>query len=118
MAIRFKIEGQYSMRVVKKKSLLAFFSFVDTETGLECFDWRLMKGTNGVFIGPPSRAFPELFTRFVALPDKAATALVLWTVHAYAHDMSVISPIGEGAFEIVHGNAFEKATGLALENAP
>ena len=59
MARRFKIEGQYSMRVVKKKNLLAFFSFVDTETGIEYFDWRLMKGANGIFIGPPNRSYEK-----------------------------------------------------------
>jgi DNA-binding cell septation regulator SpoVG len=74
MARRFKIEGQYSMKVVKKKSLLAFFSFVDTETGLEYFDWRLMKGTNGVFIGPPSRSYEKdgetRYSDYIRITDK------------------------------------------------
>lgn len=33
------------------------------------------------------------FTRFLALPDGAAPALALWTVHAHAHDASPVSPV-------------------------
>jgi putative DNA primase/helicase len=33
------------------------------------------------------------YKRFLALPDWAAEAMALWTVHAHAHDVSQISPI-------------------------
>jgi putative DNA primase/helicase len=35
----------------------------------------------------------EIFTRFLALPDGAAPALALWTLHAHAHDASPVSPV-------------------------
>jgi hypothetical protein len=44
---RFSFPGQYSMKVLNKKSLLAFFTFVDRETGLEFKDWRLQKRNDG-----------------------------------------------------------------------
>jgi putative DNA primase/helicase len=34
----------------------------------------------------------ETFTRFLALPNHAANALALWTLHAHAHDAAEISP--------------------------
>jgi putative DNA primase/helicase len=33
------------------------------------------------------------FERFLGLPDKAAEALALWTLHAHAHDASDVSPL-------------------------
>lgn len=33
-----------------------------------------------------------VFLRFLVLPDGAATALSLWTLHTYAHDVAVVSP--------------------------
>jgi hypothetical protein len=35
----------------------------------------------------------EVFSRFVALPEGAAWALALWTLHAHAHEASDISPL-------------------------
>lgn len=35
----------------------------------------------------------DTYRRFVALPDGAATALALWTVHAHAHDAVYCSPL-------------------------
>jgi hypothetical protein len=43
-----------AMRVINKKSLLAFFDFVDNELGLEFKDWKLMKGQHGMFVGSPN----------------------------------------------------------------
>lgn len=37
--------------------------------------------------------FAETFTRFLALPDGAATALSLWAFHAHSHDTSSVSPV-------------------------
>lgn len=38
-------------------------------------------------------ALEGTFTTYLALPDGAATALALWTVHAHAHDASPVSPV-------------------------
>lgn len=35
----------------------------------------------------------ESFTRYASLPEGGATALALWTLHTYAHDAALISPI-------------------------
>jgi hypothetical protein len=51
---RFTFPGQYAMRVIDKDQLLAFFTFVDTETGLEYRDWKLMTGSNGRYVGSPT----------------------------------------------------------------
>lgn len=41
-------------------NLLAFFSFVDNETGLEYSNWRLVQGANGVFVSSPFQTYqPE-----------------------------------------------------------
>lgn len=42
------------IRVQNEGTLLAFFSFVDNDTGLEYQDWRLIDGKNGPFAASPS----------------------------------------------------------------
>lgn len=48
-----QIGKKSSLRIIHKNSLLAFFNFVDTETGLEYKDWKLMAGKHGNFVGSP-----------------------------------------------------------------
>jgi putative DNA primase/helicase len=38
-------------------------------------------------------ALSETFTRYLALPDGAADAMALWTIHTYALDVAFVSPI-------------------------
>lgn len=58
---RFKFEGKYAMRVMKKGkgNLLAYFNVVDTELGIEFRDCRLIEGKNGVFVGAPFREYKD-----------------------------------------------------------
>lgn len=35
----------------------------------------------------------EVFSRYIVLPQGAAAALALWTLHSHAHDASAVSPI-------------------------
>jgi hypothetical protein len=37
-------------------------------------------------------ALEAVFLRFLVLPDGAATALALWTLHTFAHDAAAVSP--------------------------
>ena len=53
---RFFIPEKF-FRVQKRDTLLAFFSFVDNETGLEYTNWRLLQGTKGPFVGAPSETY-------------------------------------------------------------
>jgi hypothetical protein len=53
---RFTIKtrnGRPALRIVNKKSLLAFFDFQDNETGLVFKDFRLLQGVNGFFVSSP-----------------------------------------------------------------
>ena len=38
-------------------TLLAYFTFVDNETGLEYSNWRLVTGSNGVFVSSPFETY-------------------------------------------------------------
>lgn len=42
-------------RVQNKENLLAYFDFIDTETGLEYQDWQLMNSKNGMFVSAPGK---------------------------------------------------------------
>lgn len=53
---RFYIPEKF-FRPQNKNNLLAFFSFVDNETGLEYSNWRLIQGSNGHFVGSPSERY-------------------------------------------------------------
>lgn len=44
-------------RVIQSGSLLAGFTFVDNETGLEYNDWKLVQGPTGPFVSSPSRKY-------------------------------------------------------------
>lgn len=41
------------------KSLLAYFDFLDTDTGLEYRGWRLFEGARGTFVKSPARPYPN-----------------------------------------------------------
>jgi DNA-binding cell septation regulator SpoVG len=44
-------------RVVQKGTLLASFTFVDNETGLEYNDFKLIQAAGGTFVSAPSREY-------------------------------------------------------------
>lgn len=46
-------------RVIQKGTLLAGFTFVDNETGLEYNDFKLIQGPNGTFVSGPSREYQD-----------------------------------------------------------
>jgi hypothetical protein len=67
-------------RVVDKKNLLAFFDFVDNETGLEYQDWQLIQGKNGRFVAAPGKdpykdkkTGKDVYPKFVAPAYDATT---------------------------------------------
>lgn len=51
---RFRFPPRFGMRVRNDGNTLAFFNFVDTETMLEFKDWKLMNGSNGMFVSAPT----------------------------------------------------------------
>lgn len=61
-------------RVINKKSLLAFFDFVDGETGLEYLDWQLISGKNGRFVASPGKEAYENKDGVMIYPKLVAPA--------------------------------------------
>jgi DNA-binding cell septation regulator SpoVG len=61
MSQRFQFPGKYAMRPVKngKGNVLAYFTTVDTEIGIEFRDVRLIEGKNGVFVAAPFRSYEK-----------------------------------------------------------
>lgn len=57
MSQRFQFRGPYAMRVQTGSKILAYFNVVDSQTGLEYRDMRLIEGKNGVFASSPSRTY-------------------------------------------------------------
>ena len=53
-------------RVRDDGNLMAFFTWVDNETGFEYSNWRLVNGQNGVFVSSPFEKYdhPEKGTQF------------------------------------------------------
>lgn len=52
---RFTFPGKLAMRVQNGEGKVkAYFNFIDTETGLEYKDWKLMDGENGMFVSAPT----------------------------------------------------------------
>jgi len=47
------------MRVHNNKNLLAFFTFIDTATGLEYRDFKLCTGKNGIYVSSPSQSYEK-----------------------------------------------------------
>lgn len=58
---RFAFPAKYAMRLVEKRDskVLAYFTIIDTEIGIEFKDVRLMKGKNGVFVAAPFREWQK-----------------------------------------------------------
>jgi DNA-binding cell septation regulator SpoVG len=56
---RFEFRGKYAMRVQKEGKLLAYFTVVDTEIGVEFSDMKLISGTKGVFVSSPNRTYQK-----------------------------------------------------------
>lgn len=56
MSNRFYIPERL-FRVRDDGTLLAYFSFVDNETGLEYSNWRLVTGKEGVFVSSPFESY-------------------------------------------------------------
>lgn len=55
---RFMFPGKRAMRPMNNGgNTLAYFDFVDTATGLEYRDWRLIDSKKGVFVASPYRAY-------------------------------------------------------------
>jgi DNA-binding cell septation regulator SpoVG len=57
---RFEFRGDYAMRPQSGNgNLLAYFNVIDTETGIEFRDMRLVEGRNGVFVAGPFRSYED-----------------------------------------------------------
>lgn len=56
---RFAFPEKYAMRLIEngKGGALAYFNIIDTETGIEYRDVRLIQGKNGVFVSAPFRSY-------------------------------------------------------------
>lgn len=61
VTMRFQFPEKYAMRLVEKPGgkVLAYFTIIDTEIGIEFRDVRLMKGSNGVFVASPFRDYEK-----------------------------------------------------------
>jgi DNA-binding cell septation regulator SpoVG len=82
-----KIDPKYGMRLpTKKGALKAFFNFTDTELGIEFHEFRLISGSNGMFIGSPSRSYEKdgetKYSDYIRITDKNKSALVRKTFGA------------------------------------
>ena len=57
MKNRVYIPGAPMFRVRDTNNLMAYFTWVDNETGLEYSNWRLVRGQNGVFVSSPFESY-------------------------------------------------------------
>lgn len=59
--MRFRFPEKYAMRVVNKagSKVLAYFTIIDNEIGIEFRDVRLMKGSKGNFVAAPFRDYEK-----------------------------------------------------------
>lgn len=76
---RVYIPGHPMFRIPKTKTkLLAFFTWVDNDTGLEYSNWRLVEGKNGLFVSSPCEQYdhpekgPQFYNYVKAAYDKTA----------------------------------------------
>jgi hypothetical protein len=58
MSQRFYVPEKF-MRIRDDGKFLAFFGFIDNETGLEYRSFRLVQGQYGVFAGSPSHSYQK-----------------------------------------------------------
>ena len=56
---RFHFDDKRGIRIQNSGSLKAFINFVDTATGIEYRDFRLLAGKQGIFVSGPSRKYEK-----------------------------------------------------------